>query len=454
VQGLRAEIEAGSELHDGLWGDFAGDRPYFGVYGKLGDKKGTFALLSALHRLKLDAKADVGLVALAHGRPPIEARFRAQVQELGLTNRVLQVPFLPHWRVPEFLRSCLAVCCLEQDFPIGFHSPITPLEVLLCGACLVGSTEVIRKLPQWERLPHGYGCVAIKDVNDTADLSKKLAAMVADPGLAAPLRVRGRKFARDAQQTVDFPQWLELILKRAARRERPTTSDPGAASGPRNKIGRFPLARMAMEALGTVGQRPCAVSAAGTLDEELDLGGAQRLLVEIKRAVGDERIKQVSLVQAVEAEIAIESAENDESWLRDNACPDPLFRLHSSRWAIGQLDFGALVPVRDCPFRIVRFEYDVSEFRGATAIAELPREAGSHPSHVVVFHREENREPLIVDAMTARFLELVDGRKTVAEIIAQLDQCDDVSTLCKWARWVEHLFLLGVIGLRDVDFNG
>jgi glycosyltransferase involved in cell wall biosynthesis len=453
VQGLRAEIEAGSELHDGLWGDFAGDRPYFGVYGKLGDNKGTFALLSALHRLKLDARADVGLVALAHGRPQVEARFRAQVQELGLTDRVLQVPFLPHWRVPEFLRGCLAVCCLEQDFPIGFHSPITPMEVLLCGACLVASTEVIRKLPRWEQLPHGYGCVAIKDVNDTEDLSKKLAAIVADPGPTRSLGVRGRKFAREAQESIAFPQWLELILKRAARREHLTASDPGATSGPGNEMGRFPLARMAMEALATAGQRPCTVGAAGISGEEIDLEGARRLLIEIKRAVSDGRIHQVSLVQAVEAEIAIESAENDDSWSPDNACTDPLFRLHSSRWAIDRLDFRVLVPVRDCQFRILRFEYDVSEFRGATAMAELPKEPGSHPSYVVVCHREANRDPLIFDAMTARFLELVDGRKTIAEILAQLDQCDDVSTLGKWARWVEHLFLLGVIGLRDVDFN-
>ena len=112
---------------DMLWGDFAGDRPYFGIYGKLGDNKGSFALLAAMHRLKLEG-LDVGLVALAHGRPDVEARFRERARELGLTDRVLQIPFLPHWRVPEFLRGCLAVCCLEQDFPIGFHSPIMPLR--------------------------------------------------------------------------------------------------------------------------------------------------------------------------------------------------------------------------------------------------------------------------------------------------------------------------------------
>ena len=145
------------------------------------------------------------MVALAHGRPDVERRFRERVSELGLTDRVLQIPFLPHWRVPEFLRGCLAVCCLEQDFPIGFHSPIIPLEVLLCGSCLVASTEVIRKLPQWERLPHGYGCVAIKDVNDVEELSGKLAAIVREPRLTAAVGARGRRFAQDCQEDAEFP---------------------------------------------------------------------------------------------------------------------------------------------------------------------------------------------------------------------------------------------------------
>src|SRR5437016_825967 len=158
-------------------GDFAGDQPYFGIYGKLGENKGTFALLSALHRVKERGGISIGLVALAHGQPQIETRFRARVQELGLTDRILQIPFLPHWRVPEFLRGCLAVCCLEQDFPIGFHTPVIPLEVLLCGTCLVASTEVLRKLPAYGRLPHRYGCVAIEDVDDTDALSAQLAAI-------------------------------------------------------------------------------------------------------------------------------------------------------------------------------------------------------------------------------------------------------------------------------------
>ena len=180
IAALRAEATADPEFSDLIWGNFAADRPYFGVYAKLGERKGSFAVLAAMHRL-ISAGLDVGLIALAHGGATVERDFRTRAVELGLADRVLQIPFIPHWRVPEFQRGCLAVCCLEQDFPIGFHRPITPLEVLLCGACLVGSTEVIRKLPNPEQLAHGYNCVAVEDVNDFAKLSECLAAIVTDP---------------------------------------------------------------------------------------------------------------------------------------------------------------------------------------------------------------------------------------------------------------------------------
>src|SRR5207244_1505592 len=105
---LRAEIGSDADLRDLLWGGFTGDRPYVGVYGKLGETKGSFALLSVLHQLKRNG-LDVGLVALAHAGPAVERRFRERATELGLEPRILQIPFLPHWRMPEFLRGCLAV---------------------------------------------------------------------------------------------------------------------------------------------------------------------------------------------------------------------------------------------------------------------------------------------------------------------------------------------------------
>ena len=133
---------------------------------------------------------DVGLVALAHGQPAVEEAFRARVRKLGLVDRVLQIPFLPHWRVPEFLRGCLAVCCLEQDFPIRFHAPIIPREVLLCGTCLVASTELIRKLPG-----HG-GCRTATDASRSKMSTTSTDSAIPLPpscGIQRPPRRLGRE---------------------------------------------------------------------------------------------------------------------------------------------------------------------------------------------------------------------------------------------------------------------
>ena len=214
---LLEEVEHDPNVRGQLWGRVPDHWPHFGVYGKLGGQKGSFAVLAALQRLKKSG-VDVGLIAMAHGRDEIEDEFRAAVRTLGLDDRVMQVPFVPHWRVPEFLRSCLAVCCLEQDFPIRHHSPITPLEVLLCGKCLVGSTELIRKIPNHRCLPHRYGCVAIENVNDIDELTSRLAAIVADPDPTRAVGVRGYVFAHELQEKTDFPQKLERVLAAVAAR--------------------------------------------------------------------------------------------------------------------------------------------------------------------------------------------------------------------------------------------
>jgi glycosyltransferase involved in cell wall biosynthesis len=242
---LRSEVAQDSELRDLLWGDFAADRPYFGIYGKLGHEKGSFALLAAMTRLKR-AGLKVGLVAVAHHEGEIEAEFRATAQQLDLVDCILQVPFLPHWRVPEFLRSCIAVCCLEQGFGIP-HSPIVPIEVLLCGTCLVGSAEVLQTLRRHQRPLDECGCIDIADIGNVEVLSERLAALVENPCLAAMAGARARSFARDLQRDVRFPESLECIFEAAAGRRRVPSSmlwsADGQAAGDAN--GRFPVTQHA-----------------------------------------------------------------------------------------------------------------------------------------------------------------------------------------------------------------
>jgi glycosyltransferase involved in cell wall biosynthesis len=322
---LRREVELENpELCDAFWGRFAGEFPCFGIYGKLGDIKGSFALLAALARLKAE-NIQVGLLAMSHGWPGLEQKFRARAEELGLADRVLQIPFLPHWRVPEFLRSCLAVCCLEQDFPIVFHTPIIPREVLTCGKCLVASTEVIRKLPDHLRLPDGYGCVAIPDVQDVDALSARLAAMLRDPGPIAQVAARGRAFAAALQAEAKANCSIEDILRDAAakrgRRRRRAATVPDQAL----------TATQAALALPT----------------------------SLLREAGERRVEA-----------------------------DPLFRLRHGRWALAEGELAALCPRRDPNLLIVPFDAVKRKAKRAGKaprfLGVLPQDHGGPPEQLLL----------------------------------------------------------------------
>lgn len=453
VASLRAEAGEDRDLRDLTWGDFDGMRPYFGIYGKLGEWKGSFALLGALSRMKREG-IDLGLVALAHGPPAVQTAFRTRARALDLEDRVLQLPFLPHWRMPEFLRGCLAVCCLEQRFPITFRTPIIPREVLLTGACLVGSTEVLRKLPDHGRLVHGYGCVAVNDVTDEAVLSRQLAAIATDPGPRAAVGARGRIFAQGIQKGIVFPRALEQILVAAARRTasavklRRSDAIAKAGSAERADRDRFPLTSRAKEALTRDGGCDRDGDRFSTPDEQINLPQARKILAAIERAIGRGEEHARPLLAPVEAEIAVVMAEDD---IEPSHAPDfdPLFRLHTKRWAVDDDDLLALYPVRDPQARLMEFDVDVSIYLRMPAANSLSRMPAPGPSFLVAFARGAHRGPLLVDETTAEILEFCDGTRTVSEMFRhglrhRTGFDEDAQRRC-----IAELLTSGLVSLQD-----
>ena len=434
---LRHEVERDDpELRDAFWGGFAGGLPFFGIYGKLGETKGSLALLAAMARLKQEGLA-VGLVAMAHGWPALEQKFRARVEELGIMDRVLQIPFLPHWRVPEFLRSCLAVCCLEQDFPIAFHAPIVTREVLACGKCLVASTELIQKLPDHLRLADGYGCVAIPDVQDIDALSARLAAIVRDPQPVAWVAARGHVFAGALQEEAKASSSLDAILKGAAKKKRlRTRKRSAAAANPPHP--RFPLAQAMSERL-----KLCGDSAV------FDLPQAREALAAVERAPNN---GELTLHQGVSAAIRLEIALAEAELPGPKATEDhdPLFRLRIKRWALADGELGALLPTRDPHLRVLKF--DASELaeqrtKGARSVGHRRRRG----RNIIAFAQANGqaRERLLVSDVSARILELSDGTRTAREIAGKIEAENPQAAREPALRLIEDMFAAGLLWLKE-----
>jgi glycosyltransferase involved in cell wall biosynthesis len=437
---LQREVEQEPEIRETMWGGFTGELPHFGIYGKLGETKGSFALLAAMQRLK-QAGVEIGLVAMAHGRPALEGKFRSRAEELGVADRVLQIPFLPHWRVPEFLRSCLAVCCLEQDFPIVFHTPVIAREVLMCGTCLVGSTEVIRKLPDHERVPNGYGCVAIEDVQDADALSARLAAIATDQEPIAAVAARGRAFARAAQASAHDPDRLERLLKSATRGRPSRRKQPAARKIADAEDPRFPITQLAARALHERGGIPGAREGEPPPTRSFDLPWAREVLAAAEKCGSDGDASVRPIAAAIKLEIAIAEAEGTGAGSPSDGL-DPMFRLRTKRWAMVDGDLAKLAPVRDPRLRMTMV--DVSELEDEKAGPERPR-------HVIAFAQVNGgrREPLFVSDLTARILQLSDGTRTVQEIAAEIGSEDRHGDGQQAFRQIEELFVSGLLWLHE-----
>jgi len=60
----------------------------------------------------------------------------------GLMKKSLFLNFLPPWKIPSVIKLSACVVVPERDFPIQYHIPILPKEVMAVGKCLVLGKEI------------------------------------------------------------------------------------------------------------------------------------------------------------------------------------------------------------------------------------------------------------------------------------------------------------------------
>ncbi len=175
------------------------ETPTIGIYGKVGETKGSFDLVKALARIK--SMCSFNFLAIIGGRPGVVKSFVGCIQESDLADRTWLLPFVPHWRVPSFIRRCSLVCFLERDFPITFHAPKIAREVLACGVCLVCSGEIVNKQAHSAEFISGKNLVIVEDPKKTDGLGDSLLQLLLDENRRLAIGCEGHKLS---QQLEDF----------------------------------------------------------------------------------------------------------------------------------------------------------------------------------------------------------------------------------------------------------
>ncbi|MCB0196146.1 MAG: glycosyltransferase [Anaerolineae bacterium] len=188
-------------------------KPTLGIYGKVGQFKGSFDLVSALACLK-DEGLDFNFLAMTDGRE--FEQFKAAIEEHDLADRTWLLPFQPHWQVPRFIRACTAVCFLERDFPIAIHTPTIPREILACGTCLILSKEIADKQFYQDELIDQENLLVVSDPKDHQDLAEALRCVIQNPDRAGRIGNKGHLISEQIEDFPEYARQMEALFQRLA----------------------------------------------------------------------------------------------------------------------------------------------------------------------------------------------------------------------------------------------
>jgi glycosyltransferase involved in cell wall biosynthesis len=401
-------------------------RPTIGVYGKVGETKGTYDLLAACGLLRAEG-LDFNLLMLTG--PGQAHRIGPLLGDLGLASSTWVLPFLPHWQVPQFIRTCTAVCFLERDFPIAIHGPTIPREVLATGTCLVLSEEIYRKQAYRDALEDGVNVVLVPDPKDRPALADRLRPLLDKPELAAGIGERGHLVTADLDDFERFvDDWEVLIGARPA---------PAELSNVDRIDQTLPWVRPVLGAAADEFATRFAVQP-GWTDPEF----AEAFLDLLEASTPDADPVLTDLVRYQRARLWAESGDTDSY----AGAPPLTLRPGAATKAY---------PLRVVPVRVERFEYDVVPLFCTTD--QVPEEVARQPerrSMLVCFARLPNLSPteIRVSTATAALLGLCDGTRTVGELAAALagpawpDRRDDVVPAVTAA--LDRLRAAGLVSLR------
>ncbi|MEE3896916.1 glycosyltransferase [Priestia megaterium] len=178
-----------------------------GIYGKVGEFKGSFDLLEAISILK-KAGYNVKLNARTQGRGL--KIFKEKIKELDISDNVNLSNFTVHHNIPQFIAECDVVCCLERGFPVDIHGPIIPREVLACGSTLLLSGEIYFKQFYKNKMIDKNNFMLIKDPRNIHDLVSKLEYLIMNRDKCNDIGLSGAKLSDEIEADM-FERYINDI---------------------------------------------------------------------------------------------------------------------------------------------------------------------------------------------------------------------------------------------------
>lgn len=197
--------------------DFDPLKPTLGIFGKVGLTKGSYDLINVLSKLSNEG-CEFNFISVSSGNnQALTKYYNSILQDKKLTSKTFFLPALANWRIPNLLSTLDIAFFLERDFPIEFHTPKVPIEILSSGKCLVISNQIVDKNPYHESFVDNKNCIIV-DPKDTQSFADRLRSLICDKQFAKRIGTNGRYLYNFIQDTNEDVSTFENIIEQLTAR--------------------------------------------------------------------------------------------------------------------------------------------------------------------------------------------------------------------------------------------
>ncbi|GAH88738.1 unnamed protein product, partial [marine sediment metagenome] len=174
---------------------------YIGKINYYWKTKGLHELIEAAKEIR----DDFLLLFVANGKGLPE--FQNLVREKNLEKHSIFLGFVPPWKIPSIIKLSTCVVVPEREFPIQYHTPILPREVMSVGKCLLLSRELYNK-GCCRDLVDGKSVLLIdpKDIKQFRGTVKKV---IKDPSATKKI---GREARKLSEKTEIFDEYIDHAI--------------------------------------------------------------------------------------------------------------------------------------------------------------------------------------------------------------------------------------------------
>ena len=164
--------------------------------------KGLAELVEAMKEIK----SDFLLLFVANGKGLLE--FQNLIREKQLEKKSIFMNFVPPWKIPSIIKLSTCVVVAEREFPIQYHTPILPREVMAVGKCLILSEELYNK-GCYGNLTNGEN-VLVTDPKNIKQFRTIIENIIKHPEIASEIGQNALKVSRHLE---NFDKYTNYVAK-------------------------------------------------------------------------------------------------------------------------------------------------------------------------------------------------------------------------------------------------